>query len=211
MKILPNISILAIISLAALGSYLFFTRKDPTPGKMTIMNKPSPQTSPEPPNPPRTCKDPTPSQTEGPYYKSGTPKRTNFLESGTSGEPITITGYVLDGSCRPVSNAWLDFWQADGSGEYDNIGYKLRGHQYTDSEGKYILQTIIPEPYSGRTAHIHVKVRPTENSPILTTQLYFPQNPTANAKDTIYTPDTLLEITEKNGQKTGYYNFYLIQ
>src|SRR5215210_7521587 len=101
----------------------------------------------------------TPSQTEGPYYKAGAPERTSLLEPGMAGTPLTITGYVMTPDCQPVASAWLDFWQADGNGAYDNRGYTLRGHQYTDADGRFVLQTVVPGEYPGRTGHIHVKVQ----------------------------------------------------
>lgn len=36
----------------------------------------------------------------------------------------------------------------------------LRGVQQTDEDGMVEFDTIVPGWYSGRTAHIHVKVRP---------------------------------------------------
>src|SRR5437588_838499 len=66
----------------------------------------------------------TPSLTEGPYWKAGSPERTSLLEPSMSGTKLVITGYVYDKNCQPVSHAWLDFWQADASGAYDNAGYK---------------------------------------------------------------------------------------
>jgi hypothetical protein len=59
----------------------------------------------------------------------------------------------------PAANALLDFWQANPNGAYDNTGYTLRGHQYTDANGYYTLTTIVPGIYPGRTEHIHVKVQ----------------------------------------------------
>src|SRR3954462_13180002 len=77
----------------------------------------------------------TPALTEGPYYKAGSPERASLLEAGMSGTKIVISGTVFDKNCRPITGAWLDFWQADSSGAYDNAGYKLRGHQFTDASG----------------------------------------------------------------------------
>src|SRR5687767_2725689 len=116
---------------------------------------------------------PTPAQTEGPYYKAGSPQRTSLLESNMGGTKIVITGVVYDRNCRAVANAWLDFWQADANGAYDNSGYRMRGHQFTDSTGRYRLETVIPGEYPGRTPHIHVKFR-APNGPVTTSQLYFP-------------------------------------
>src|SRR4051812_46228903 len=82
---------------------------------------------------------PTAEVTEGPYYKEGSPEKSQLDEQGALGTKLTITGYVYDTNCHPITNAWLDFWQADGDGTYDTNGYTLRGHQFTDSNGKYTL------------------------------------------------------------------------
>ncbi len=119
---------------------------------------------------------PTPEQTEGPYYTPDTPRRRNLAEPGVRGERLVLAGTVLDTSCRPIRRALLDFWQADGEGEYDNEGFRLRGHQFTDARGRFTLTTVVPGLYPGRTRHIHVKVQ-RPNGAVLTTQLYFPDEP----------------------------------
>jgi hypothetical protein len=122
-----------------------------------------------------TCAGLTQSQTEGPYYKPDTPERNSLLEEGMQGTRLILVGYVLDQNCQPLPDAWLDLWQADAAGEYDNTGYRLRGHQFTDEQGRYYLETILPGLYASRPIeHIHVKVRP-EGGQEVTTQLYFPQ------------------------------------
>jgi protocatechuate 3,4-dioxygenase beta subunit len=80
---------------------------------------------------------------------------------------------VVNALCEPIAGARLDFWQADGAGEYDNAGYRLRGHQSTDVDGAYRLETVIPGIYPGRTPHIHVKIFAPDGRELLTTQLYF--------------------------------------
>lgn len=154
------------------------------------------------------CGQITPSATEGPYYKSNSPERTNLRETGTVGEKLTVTGYVFDSNCRPVAGAWLDFWQADGNGVYDNIGYKLRGHQFTDESGKYILETVMPGEYSGRTSHIHLKVKTNDKSPVLTSQLYFPDE-ARNQTDPIFNQALLVGMTDTADGKVAIYNFVL--
>jgi len=139
----------------------------------------------------------TPQLTEGPYYRSGSPERVDLRESGIVGESIRITGYVYDTNCQPISRAWLDFWQADGQGVYDNLGYQLRGHQYTDKDGKYILETVMPARYSGRTPHIHVKVKASEGSHTLTTQLFFPGE-AQNMQDSIFNEDLVVNMGRFN-------------
>jgi protocatechuate 3,4-dioxygenase beta subunit len=146
-----------------------------------------------PPTP--ACDDggePSPQQTEGPFYSPDTPRRRNLVEEGVEGEPLLLTGRVLDTRCRPVPGALLDFWQADGNGEYDNEGFRLRGHQFADARGRFRLETVVPGLYSGRTRHIHVKVQP-RGGEVLTAQLYFPREP-ANAADGIFDERLVMDV-----------------
>jgi protocatechuate 3,4-dioxygenase beta subunit len=145
--------------------------------------------------------------TEGPYYKSGSPE-TKDITGGVDENAITLQGYVLDTNCRPITNAWVDFWQADNNGNYDLAGYKFRGHQYTDENGKYTLQTVIPAGYSGRTPHIHVKVRASEDSSVLTTQLYFPGE-AQNRNDSIFRSSLVVDLIEAESGKVANFNFIL--
>jgi protocatechuate 3,4-dioxygenase beta subunit len=138
--------------------------------------------------------DPTPRQTEGPYFTPNSPKRTSLLEAGMAGTPLIVTGTVLTRGCRPVANALVDFWQCDDDGNYDNAGYRLRGHQFSDAKGVYRLETIVPGLYPGRTRHIHVKVQ-APRQPILTTQLYFPDE-RRNDRDRIFNRELLLRMAD---------------
>jgi protocatechuate 3,4-dioxygenase beta subunit len=145
-------------------------------------------------------------ETEGPYYKTNSPEATSLIQSDMQGTVTTITGQVLDQSGQPVANALLDFWQANASGAYDNSGYTLRGHQYTDANGYYTLTTIQPGLYPGRTEHIHVKVQ-APNGPVLTTQLFFP-GVAQNTRDSIYDPSLLLNVANNDdGTQSATFNF----
>ena len=148
----------------------------------------------------------TPAQTEGPYFKAGSPQRASLLETNVAGTRLTLTGQVLSRSCQPVANAKLDFWQADSQGEYDNSGYRLRGHQFTDAQGRYTLETVIPGLYPGRTEHIHFKVQPPGGA-VLTSQLYFP-GVTQNQGDGIFDAALLIAMADgPGGSKVGAFNF----
>jgi protocatechuate 3,4-dioxygenase beta subunit len=149
--------------------------------------------------------DPTPAQTEGPYYTPNTPERASLREPDMTGTPLLVTGLVLTTDCQPVARALLDFWHADDQGGYDNVGYRLRGHQFTDEAGRYRLETILPALYTGRTRHIHVKVQ-APNGPVLTTQLYFPNEP-ANARDGIFDPALVMAMGGSSEQPEGTFDF----
>jgi protocatechuate 3,4-dioxygenase beta subunit len=150
--------------------------------------------------------DVTPSLTEGPYFKANSPERASLVDASTAGTRLTITGRVLSTRGQPIAKALLDFWQADANGSYDNAGYMLRGHQFTNGAGQYQLQTVIPGLYPGRTRHIHVKVQ-APNGPVLTTQLFFPNEP-QNSRDSIYNPKLVLPIKDAaDGSKTATFDF----
>ncbi|MBI5877507.1 MAG: dioxygenase [Chloroflexi bacterium] len=146
-------------------------------------------------------------QTEGPYYKANPPQRASLIEPGIPGDRFVVTGYVMTVGCTPIPNARVDFWQADGNGSYDNSGYKLRGYQITDAKGLYRLETVYPGLYPGRTRHIHVKVN-APNGPILTTQIYFPNEP-ANQSDGIFNAALLTTLVDTPGAKTAVFYFLL--
>ncbi len=74
-------------------------------------------------------------------------------------------------------------------------------------EGTYRLRTIMPAQYTGRTAHIHVKVQ-APNQPVLTTQLYFPDQP-QNARDALFRPELLLRVTKGGEAVQGRFDFVL--
>jgi protocatechuate 3,4-dioxygenase beta subunit len=148
----------------------------------------------------------TVAQTEGPYFKTNSPERTSLVADGMQGTVLTITGQVVTVDGTPVANALVDFWQADASGAYDNSGYNLRGHQYTDENGNYTLTTIVPGLYPGRTRHIHVKVQ-APNGPVLTTQLYFPGE-ARNATDGIFNASLVLSTVDNtDGTQSAVFNF----
>jgi protocatechuate 3,4-dioxygenase beta subunit len=148
----------------------------------------------------QTCGIVTPRQTEGPFYTPNTPKRSSLVEPGSKAPRLVVLGTVLSADCRPVPNALLDFWHSDERGEYDNRGFRYRGHQFADAHGRYRLETIVPAEYPGRTRHIHVKVQ-APGGRILTTQLYFAGDP-GNRRDGLYRPE--LEMKKGKGEETSF-------
>ena len=151
--------------------------------------------------------DVTPASIEGPFYKPKSLERASLWEPGVGGTRIVLTGQVLSRTCKPVPRALLDFWHADDKGDYDNVGFKLRGHQYADAEGRYRLETIVPGKYGFRTRHFHVKVQ-APNSRILTTQLYFPGEP-RNRRDFLFRPELLMSVNDANDGRRATFNFVL--
>ena len=129
--------------------------------------------------------------TEGPYHVSEMPelKEGNLNFTNLAGVPIEISGHVYDGldATKPLAGAAVEIWHADSDGSYHPNGngpasnYKpeeiaLRGFVLTDTEGQYRFDTIYPGEYSGRTRHIHFKIR-AAGKPELTTQLIVPAIP----------------------------------
>jgi protocatechuate 3,4-dioxygenase beta subunit len=143
--------------------------------------------------------EPTPAQTEGPYFTPNSPLRKSIVPIGAGGTRLTLSGRVLSTAGRPVARALVDFWQADARGAYDNSGYRFRGHQFTDAQGRFSLGTVVPGLYPGRTKHIHVKVQAPGRS-ILTTQLYFP-GVARNRTDGIFDAELLVKKWRKVGAR----------
>lgn len=146
-------------------------------------------------------------QTEGPFFKPSSPERIELLEAGMAGQPIELVGFVLSRACKPIAGALLDFWQADDKGRYDNSGFRLRGHQFTDADGRYRLKSIVPGAYVGRTRHIHVKVQP-RGGRVLTTQLYFPGE-AKNRSDGLFRTELLMRTAGNEGWLAGRFDFVL--
>lgn len=156
------------------------------------------------------CRDndePTPRQTEGPFYKPQSPQRTSLIDNGMQGGKLVVSGRVLSTGCEPIAGALLDFWHCDSAGRYDLRGQRFRGHQVVDADGAFRLETIHPGKYPGRARHIHVKVL-APNGKLLTTQLYFPGE-ADNEDDWIYTPKLAMQMPVGPLGNEGRFNFVL--
>ncbi len=149
----------------------------------------------------------TPRQTAGPFFKPNSPQRGSLIEAGATGDAMTLTGRVMSTSCEPVAGALIDFWHCDAKGDYDNSGYRFRGHQFADAEGRFRLETSVPGLYPGRTRHIHVIVQAPERRP-LTTQLYFPGE-RWNEKDFIFNPVLLVNVASESAPMRAQFDFVL--
>jgi protocatechuate 3,4-dioxygenase beta subunit len=161
-----------------------------------------------PPTP--QCDDndaPTARQTEGPYFKPSSPQRTDLVEPGSKARLLELSGQVLTRACRPVSRALVDLWHADDEGDYDDRGFRCRGHVFADAEGRYRFRTIVPAVYPGRTRHYHVKVQAPGRS-LLTTQLYFPDE-AANRRDGLFRRELLMRVAPGEGGMAARFDFVL--
>jgi protocatechuate 3,4-dioxygenase beta subunit len=172
----------------------------------------------------------TPEGEIGPYFADDSASgfnRSNILSNldGTStqsGIPLTLNITVVDAEngCAPYAGAQIDIWHCNAEGVYSDIAAEstssaqwLRGYQITSASGQVTFQTIIPGWYSGRTTHIHLRVRSTYSEASSTsdgtntTQCFFEQtfvdtlsttvapynaegtNPTTNAGDRVYSQE----------------------
>ncbi|MBV8848463.1 MAG: intradiol ring-cleavage dioxygenase [Methylobacteriaceae bacterium] len=139
--------------------------------------------------------EPTLAETEGPYFRPRSPQRSDLREPGIAGQPVELSGYVLTHACMRIAGALVDLWHADSSGDYDNTGFRLRGHVFTDNEGRFLFRTILPGIYPGRTRHYHVKIQAPGASRVLTTQFYFP-NEKRNRSDGLFRRELLMQTAE---------------
>ncbi|KAI4852806.1 aromatic compound dioxygenase [Aureobasidium sp. EXF-8845] len=112
----------------------------------------------------------TPEVTDGPYYVTGEQIRSNVKEDLYSdGVDLYLEVQYIDiTTCKPVSNVWVDIWNANATGVYSGIsvsgnyaadGYNstyLRGIQETDSDGVASFETIFPGHYEGHATHTHL-------------------------------------------------------
>lgn len=140
----------------------------------------------------------TPAQTEGPFYPVELPADTDFdllRQGGTAyarGQPTWLDGAVIDRGGQPVTGAVVEIWQCDVEGHYHHPldgsradpAFQAFGRVKVDAQGRYRFRTIRPMPYTGRTPHIHVKVR-LDRRVLLTTQLYVAGDP-GNASDFLW-------------------------
>lgn len=164
--------------------------------------------APLPPTPDCGDGDPTPPQTAGPFFKPASPERRSLIEPGIAGEYFVLAGFVVSTGCVPVANALVDLWHADADGRYDNQGFRLRGHQYTDAQGRYSFETIVPGNYGPRTRHYHLKVQ-APGRPVLTTQLYFPGED-RNGSDFLFRPELLMTVSQgETAIRHGRFDFVL--
>ncbi len=115
-----------------------------------------------------------PEQTEGPYFVDELLNRSDIRTDPTDGsvsEGIKLSlafavGQVQGETCTPLADAQVDIWHCDAAGLYSDEASEgtegrkfLRGYQLTDADGMARFITIFPGWYSGRTIHIHFKIR----------------------------------------------------
>ncbi|MBV9612839.1 MAG: protocatechuate 3,4-dioxygenase subunit alpha, partial [Acidobacteriaceae bacterium] len=143
----------------------------------------------------------TTSQTVGPFFHLGLSLLdiSDIAGPEIPGQRMAIEGRVLDGDRVPVSDAILEFWQANCHGKYAdeagrqdthlNQNFKGYGRVPTNSDGLFRLKTIKPGRVPGpngslQAPHIEVSVFMRGLLKQLITRIYFPDDP-ANTEDPI--------------------------
>jgi protocatechuate 3,4-dioxygenase beta subunit len=185
-----------------------------------------------------------PELTEGPYFVDEKINRSDIrsdTDTGTiqEGVPLRLVFNVSSvgaGSCTAYEGAYVDIWHCNASGLYSDeqqnntVGQNfLRGYQVTDANGKAEFTTIYPGWYSGRTVHIHFKIRSALGATqqhTFTSQLFFDDTltdtvfagapyssrgsrDTRNATDNIYRSGgstLLLNLTKEDAGYTATFN-----
>jgi protocatechuate 3,4-dioxygenase, beta subunit len=141
---------------------------------------------------------PTASATEGPFYPVAEPKDADYdlLRHGTlqytKGQAAWVEGSVLDVDGKPLKGGSIEIWQCDEAGHYDHPrdgsqmdkSFQGFGRVTLSATGQFKFRTIKPVLYTGRTPHIHAKIK-LGSRELLTTQLYV-QGDAGNAKDPIW-------------------------
>lgn len=137
---------------------------------------------------------PTPRQTEGPFYPDRFPDdvdtdllRIDGHPDPALGEPLDLSGRVLDTAGRPIRDAVVEIWQADANGRYlhsadwsvfraRDPGFQGYGRATSGGDGGYRFHTIRPVAYGSRTPHVHFAIRPRGGAPLIT-QMYVAGEP----------------------------------
>ena len=102
---------------------------------------------------------PTGEMTLGPFFPPEFAEGANDLTvldgRRARGEPIAITGRVVQADGQPLDNLVLEIWQADADGRFDNPDFLGWGRAATNAQGIYRFSTIKPGASEGRAAHIN--------------------------------------------------------
>jgi len=126
---------------------------------------------------------PTTTDILGPFYRPGTPMRSNIIPPDSKGIPMNLSGIIFEEDGKtPLNNALVEIWQCDENEHYDNASddYLFRGAIKTRNNGRYDFKTIVPVPYkanpdneaSWRPAHIHMRISVADQQDLIT-QIYF--------------------------------------
>jgi protocatechuate 3,4-dioxygenase beta subunit len=147
----------------------------------------------------------TPAADVGADFKPGAPARRTLVEPEPAATAVNLSGTVSGLTCGRIKGARIDLWQADSRGAIDLQGFRLRGHQLTDADGRYAFQTIVPGPARGRAPRLNLRIevprdrtlKPGQNGTFMTA-LFFPGD-VRNAADPLFRS----ELVMKSGPAAG--------
>lgn len=116
----------------------------------------------------------------GPFYRPGSPVKNNLALKDEPGNPIELSGIIRHKDCKtPYQKAKIELWHCDAKGVYDNSSaeFRYRGTTWSDDNGNYSFNTILPVAYDAggghiRPAHFHLMITAEGYQPLVT-QLYF--------------------------------------
>jgi catechol 1,2-dioxygenase/hydroxyquinol 1,2-dioxygenase len=91
----------------------------------------------------------------GPFYRQDSPAMQlgdTIVKNPSNGKEVVLYGRVVDSHGNGIPGASVEIWQPDETGNYDLQQHDpsemdLRGHFYTNSEGKYWMRTVAPLGY----------------------------------------------------------------
>ncbi len=133
----------------------------------------------------------TTSQTVGPFLHIGLTWLIieDLAPTRVPGERVAIQGRVIDGDGKPVNDALIEIWQADGKGRYGTKSFRGFGRSATDDQGRFRFRTIKPGRVPGpggklQAPHIAVNIFMRGQLKQIISRIYFPGDP-ANAKDPV--------------------------
>lgn len=130
----------------------------------------------------------------GPFFIDDAPLFANGADiaNGASGQPLHVSGRVLDTHSRPIAGAIVNVWQSDDRGLYDvqdKSGPEPvwgRGRVKSDEHGRYSFWSVMPTAYPApmdaalgdlinntthrfwRPAHLHFAIEPPGADPLVT-------------------------------------------
>ena len=134
----------------------------------------------------------TPSQTVGPFFHFALTANSALgcvAGPDANGERMGLRIRLLDGDAAPVTDAVIELWQADASGQYNAPAFCGFGRLATDSEGACVFHTVrpgrVPDGRGGcQASHINVSVFARGLLDRVCTRVYFEGDP-ALAEDPV--------------------------
>lgn len=132
----------------------------------------------------------TPSQTIGPFWHHALLQYApaDLDPQRNAGSPMILQGRITDGAGEAVTDAMIEFWQADGDGRYRHpidpaagqmpYGFVGFGRVATDDDGGYYIRTVVPgSPTTDddvHAPHLNVQLFARGLLRLLSTRVYLP-------------------------------------